>query len=56
MTKGFKGTVDLLLKNGMTIEDLINKAKEAITAGINIDTNQEILVYLRDKKLKNLGI
>lgn len=48
------GTIDLLLKNGMTIEYMISQAKHAIDNDINVEMNYDIISYLRDKKLKEL--
>ena len=49
-----KGTVDLLLKNGMSIEILISQAKHAIDNDVNIEMNLEIISYLRGLKLQSL--
>jgi hypothetical protein len=49
--ENFVGTIELLLKAGMTIEDLITKSKSALNDGINVEMNTEIISYLREKKL-----
>ena len=48
------GTIDLLLKNGMTIEYMISQAKHAIDNNINVEMNLDIISYLRGKKLNEL--
>ena len=52
--KDMKGTVDLLLKNGMSIEILISQAKHAIDNNVNVEMNLEIISYLRGLKLQSL--